>query len=94
MEKVKIFVVPEAWQDGGDINIGGDNDAEFGTWFNADGEELDANGQVVPGENENGNENDPSTGDDTEDDENDPENDPSNGNSDHIEFGEGEGNAP
>ena len=68
LEKVKIFVVPEAWQDGGDINIGGDNDAEFGTWFNADGEELDANGQVVPGENENGNENDPSTGDDTEDD--------------------------
>ena len=78
LEKVKIFVVPEAWQDGGDINIGGDNDAEFGTWFNADGEELDANGQVVPGENENGNDNAPSTGDDTENDENDPENDPSN----------------
>lgn len=47
LEKVKIFVVPEAWQDGGDINIGGDNDAEFGTWFDADGNELDENGQVV-----------------------------------------------
>lgn len=72
LEKVKIYVVPEAWQDGGDINIGGDNDAEFGTWFNADGEELDENGEVVvpeddedepveptPGENgdENGDEN-------------------------------------
>lgn len=63
LEKVKIFVVPEAWQDGGDINIGGDNDAEFGTWFNADGEELDENGEVVvpeddeeePGEDEENN---------------------------------------
>ena len=58
--------------DAGDINIGGDNDAEFGTWFNADGEELHENGEVVvpeddedepveptPGENgdENGDEN-------------------------------------
>ena len=68
--KVKIYVVPEAWQDGGDINIGGDNDAEFGTWFDAEGNELDENGQVVPGENENGNANDPSTGDDTENEEN------------------------
>lgn len=78
LEKVKIYVVPEAWENGGEVNIGGDNDAEFGTWFDAEGNELDENGQVVPGENENGNENDPSTGDDTEDDENDPENDPSN----------------
>ena len=54
LEKVKIYVVPEAWQDGGDINIGGDNDAEFGTWFNANGEELNEKGEVVvPEDDEN-----------------------------------------
>lgn len=76
LEKVKIYVVPEAWENGGEVNIGGDNDAEFGTWFDAEGNELDANGEVVvpeddeeeptePTPGENG-ENEPGTGEDDE----------------------------
>ena len=40
LEKVQIYVVPEAWDNGGEVNIGGDNDAEFGTWFDAEGNEI------------------------------------------------------
>ena len=47
LEKVNIYVVPEAWENGGEVNIGGDDDAEFGTWFDAEGNELDENGAII-----------------------------------------------
>ena len=69
LEKVKIYVVPEAWENGGEVNIGGDNDAEFGTWFDAEGNELDANGEVVVPEDDEEEPTEPTPG---EPDENEP----------------------
>ena len=68
LEKVEVEVELSAWEEGGNINVGQDD-------------EYDENGDAVVPENdpstgddteddENGNGNDPSTGDDTEDDEN------------------------
>lgn len=74
LEKVMINVVPEAWVNGGHIDIGGDDDAEFGTWFDADGNEI--------------------TGEDEQPTPDDPEQEEPGDNSEDIEIGEGEGNAP